>query len=176
MSAEQREALEMLDRSRDRFVAAIGAVPEEDWQRTPISGGWSPALVLEHMVKVEASIAPYLTGRVFAAPAPEEILAPTRGRDGKIQAWMEEGEKRAAPDFVVPTGEARDREAALADWLAQRSAIIEAFRAGPPDLRNHAGKHPLLGMLDGYQWAVMVSYHADRHGRQLSRILADLPG
>lgn len=176
MSEEKRQALEMLEQTRDRFLASVTGVPEADWRRTPSFGGWSPAEVLEHMVMVEASTAPYLASRVFSAPAPEEILARTRGRDQTLRSWLEGEEKATAPDFVTPGRPSRDREAALEDWLAQREAIIAAFRDGPEDLRSYSGKHPLLGSLDGFQWAVMVALHADRHGRQLRRIVADLAG
>lgn len=176
MSDEQRQALEMLERSRAAFVAAVNAIPAEHWHRRPSFGGWTPAEIVEHMVLADGSTASYLSGRIFAAPAPEEILARTAGRDAKIIAWLEGEEKAVAPDFVVPESAARDREEALADWMARRDAVAAAFRDGPPDLRRYTGKHPLLGTLDGYQWALQVSMHADRHGRQLGRIAADLAG
>ena len=174
MTDLRQAAVQMLEASAREFQERAGRIGADLWDRVPGSGGWSPAQLAEHLALVEASCARVLPRKLFGAPAAEEILLVTRTREAGLAGWWETETKRVAPDFVAPARTWPDAEGTLAAFDAHRTANIETYRQAPTDLRAYAMPHPILGPLDGYQWAVFLSEHLRRHLRQLDQILQDL--
>ena len=78
--------------------------------------------------------------------------------------------KFQAPEPVQPTGKA------LADSLERLSVtqrkIVDAIHSAPPDFRQRAMPHPVLGLLDSHQWLVALAGHCGRHTLQINETKA----
>ena len=71
---------------------------------------------------------------------------------------------------IKPTGEL-SRQEVLGRFAASR-ASIEAFLESAADHRNHAMPHPVIGLLDGYQWVLLIAAHSQRHTNQILELKA----
>lgn len=167
-------AVTLLEDSARALLARADDIRLDTWDRVPPSGGWSPLQVVEHLALVEFSCVKALPRKLFAEPASEELLAATRPREAGLVDWFETEKKRVAPDFVTPANTWSGPLEVVAAFNAHRATNVETFRNGPEDLRAYAFPHPILGPLDGYQWAVFLAEHLRRHLRQLDQILAEL--
>ena len=171
MSDERAAAIAGLEASRHRFSATLDAVPESLWWTTPPGGGWSVAQTAEHITLAERSVVKLIGRMLFAEPAPPQLLEETRGKDELIRTrFPDRTKKRIAPDFVTPRGTWPTSEAVAAAFQEFRLTNIAAYRGAPADLRSFAAAHPVLGPLDGFQWAFWLTAHLDRHLDQIAEI------
>jgi len=81
-----------------------------------------------------------------------------------------------APDPIQPTGtvNADDAWAALERSREQLFGLLEA--AEGRDLTQITRPHPVLGLLDGYQWIAAIGGHEERHMAQIEEIAALFEG
>lgn len=167
----------ILEAEYTRVTAAFDAILDS---LTPAQGtaapadGWSPAQLVYHVSKVQH----WVTGQLLAGaaalppmstvppgPAPANLLTlldafPVRDRSRKVQA--PEGIR---PPAGLVLAEERAR------WVAGRTALVEALHRIGPSLTNVRVEHPALGPLSGWQWALFVSQHEERHLAQLREVL-----
>lgn len=174
MQDERLEAVRMLEETAADFLALTEGIGDGLWTQTPNSGGWSLAEAAEHLALVEASCSKLLAKRLFTEKAGEESLLITRGRDAALAKWLEGTEARVAPDFVKPTGKWENRREVIQAFREHRRSNVASYQAAPAELRDYAFTHPILGPLDGFQWAIFLSQHLRRHLRQMQRIEAEL--
>ena len=112
------------------------------------------------------------------------------GADGARRAAVTGGEATAidraalanrttritAPDPIQPTGTVNADEAwaALERSREQLFGLLEA--AEGRDLTQITRPHPVLGLLDGYQWIAAIGGHEERHMAQIEEIAALFEG
>jgi hypothetical protein len=175
MHEEREMAVAMLRTSGGAFLDLAERTGDPQWRLTPQRGGWSLAEVAEHVTLVEIGVAKLVQRKLFAEPAPIELLAETRGKDERIEVYQaDRTNRRTAPEFVTPRGKWPSRVELIADFRDGRAAVIAGIEAAPSDLRAYAAVHPILGPLDAYQWALFLARHLERHLIQMEEILAAL--
>ncbi len=165
-----------LTRVRHEFEAAIDAVPVDQLHRAP-AGHWTPAQIVWHVAKVERGVARLferldaaipVTATVPPGPRPDQILTILDkynflDRSRKIDA--PEGIRPPAPELV-------DLVAERARWTDGRAQLFAAMRHSGPRLSLMRFDHPIFGPFDGWQWALMIGRHEQRHMLQLHEVLA----
>jgi len=50
---------------------------------------------------------------------------------------------------------------------------MDYIRTTNDDLCDHFYTHPAFGVLDGYQWLLLLSSHSARHTEQIEEVKAD---
>ncbi len=173
MPARRPEAVRVLEVSAEAFRRAQAEVSEAAWSARPAPDRWSPAELVEHLALVETSTLKLVTRKLFAEPAPAEALAEAAGKTERLTAFQESPTRRVAPDFVTPRGKWPGRGECVAAFEEARAAMIEAYRNAPADLERYAAPHPMLGQLDGFQWALFLALHLERHLGQLRERVAE---
>ncbi len=152
-----------------RFVTTLAGVPEGRWSLRPAEGAWSPAEIAEHVTAVEISLVrllgTMLTSRADAAGGPP---AEARVRT----ALRDDARRPTSPDPFLPTGRWADRPKLIATFESARFDLVRLAETDPATLRARRRPHPMLGPLDGVDWIVFAVEHAERHRRQVERILA----
>jgi len=78
--------------------------------------------------------------------------------------------KRPSPPSALPTGETPAREL-LAQFGTSRDHTLEIV-AALADLRGRVINHPAFGDIDGYQWAIFLAAHTQRHAAQITEVKA----
>jgi hypothetical protein len=79
-----------------------------------------------------------------------------------------------APEMVQPS-EGLNVESALERLTAVRTRLRTGLvqEASGVALATVSAPHPAIGMLDGYQWILMVAQHERRHIGQIRRIAGE---
>jgi hypothetical protein len=177
MSDERWEMIELLRSTRDAFERQTEQIDEALWEVVPPRGGWSLAQVAEHVTLVEVSTGKLIARKLFAEPAPEEMLAQTRGKEEALATRLpDRGDRLEAPDFVSPKGKFPTRPELVSAFLSSRDMVIAHMCDATRELRRFAAPHPLIGPLDAYQWGIFLSLHCRRHLAQMEDILKELKG
>ena len=169
MSAPLTTLCDSLEADRATLLAAVQRVPAPLRSRKPAPDRWSVANVLEHLAIVESralvlargliETAPPLGGNGCDAPTPIN-RAMLQDRSARVQA----------PGPIQPKGtlSADEALAALERSRAELMTVIAA--AEGRDLRQVSRPHPVLGILDGYQWLGSIGGHEERHALQILEI------
>lgn len=163
-----------LARVMSAYDAVLDALPPGSADVAP-EGQWSPVQIVWHVSKVQhwavsrlaagAAALPAMS-TVPPGPAPATILKlldafPIRDRSTRVQA----------PEAVrPPTGLVLDAERAR--WREGRATLVETLQQIGPNLTNVRGEHPAFGTLSGWQWALWVAQHEERHLEQLREVVA----
>jgi hypothetical protein len=172
MTEQRWEAIELLQATRDEFAVRVDDIAERLWHLVPATGGWSLAQVAEHVTLVEVSTGKLIARKLFVEPAPEDVLAETRGNEAKLLGRVLDRTTRLeAPEFVSPKGRWPTRAELVSAFLTSREMVIIQLSDPTRDLRRYAAPHPLIGPLDGYQWGMFLSLHLQRHLVQMEEIL-----
>lgn len=165
---------EELTRVRREFEAALDAVPAERLHRAP-AGQWTPAQIVWHVAKVERGIA-RLFERLDAAIPAMSTVPPGPSLDKVLTLldhhnYKDRTRKLVAPEPISPPAEI-DLVAERARWTDGRAQLFDAMRASGPRLSLMRHDHPFFGPYDGWQWALMVARHEERHLLQLHEVVA----
>ena len=171
---ERSQVLDRLRSSRQKVLDAVAGVPEEQWIFQPDAGVWSMAHCAEHIVHVETVVLERLQEQIRTdSPAPER-RGETAGKERYIlKAVPNRGVRVKAPDGAEGTGRRLSRDAFLELFEQVRAGAIEFAATTTADLRSYFSPHFVLGLLDGYQWLLMISLHAERHVAQIEELRAD---
>jgi hypothetical protein len=159
--------LDLLERERAAFVAALARVPSGRRAARPAPDRWSPLEIAEHVARIDSGVARLLAARGAEAPAgeaaggapalPPDLAAQVRDRSVRIQA----------PEFVHPAG-GLTAEAALGRLAESRAALVAAYRAARPEaLDRVTHPHPLFGPVTLRGWVELAAHHDARHAQQV---------
>lgn len=166
MAVGRDEARARLEMASDRFVALLAGLGDGAWTRRPAAGGWSAAEHAEHVLLTNRLVHRVLS-RGLRPLGPET----PRTADDAIPALLARElapDERRALAAADPTGELRDRTAALALLREMAAALLGAIDERPADdFRAVGAPHPILGPLDGVQWALFAVAHTEQHHRDV---------
>ncbi len=175
LTAEERtKAIQQFETTRGNFLKSISGLSEKQWNFKPAPDRWSAAEVAEHIAVSESAIAGMVKERVLKSPAAPENREQVKGKDELIlEKVPDRSVKAKAPEFLQPTHRWATREELTKAFEQSRAANIEFVRTTDEDLRDHFGPHPVFGLLDGYQWMLLVAAHSARHTAQIEEVKAD---
>ena len=171
--------IEFVDAERAQLLAAVETVPPSKRNAQPPGGGWSVALVLEHLHAVERGIVRMLGLKIGELRAKgvtaDHADAPIVHLD-RLFGTRDRSRRIEAPERIQPRG-ALDAGAARAALAETRAALRETLRAGADvALARATHVHPVLGEMDLEQWVLFIGYHEARHADQIRSIAEDLEG
>ena len=171
------ELLDYAELQRAALFAAVSLVAEPLRDRRSDPETWSVAEVLEHLYRVENSIARLLRRSVERAKAagldPENELSSLLGSLDALRL-LDRSRRIGAPELVMPRGELTAAEG-MAALTESRQALIAAIRVGDGlALGQITQVHPTVGPLNLYQWVLFVGQHEGRHAGQLEDIARQL--
>ncbi len=176
--AASANAATLTELERERLIAHLEMTAE--WLTDEVSGLsaaqlhfrpapdiWSIADVVEHLVVV-API--YWQDLQNAMKGP----APTRASSMSDADILWYGIDRTRRDKALPTetpkGQLHDLKGALDVYRKAHARLVEYARTTKDDLRSRIVERQGC---DGYQWALMISTHEQRHILQIREIKAD---
>ncbi|SRR6266851_7308067 len=174
-----QEVLGYLETTRSELGNAVNAVSPERRSERPAPECWSVAEVLDHLNIIENRIVQLLNGQIAAAKA-GAVASETETSsviDSIDRARIRDRSQRmTAPEMVRP----QSRRDATSTWEAlqqSRDALRAAVLAGDGlALGEIKYQHPVLGLINLYQWIIFVGSHEARHTDQIREIESDLAG
>jgi len=167
------ELVEYTQLQRQAVLAAVSDIPEPRRGLRPDASTWSVAEVLEHLHFVESGIARLLRksiqkGREAGAPAEQDFTSLMHSLD--LLQLTNRSRPLNAPDPVLPRGNLTSAQALVA-LDESRQQLLHAIGTGEGlALTGMVYPHPLVGMLNLYQWILFVGQHEGRHSEQIRDI------
>ncbi len=171
------ELVDYVQWQRIALLDAVSVIPEVLRDRRCDAATWSAAEVLEHLHRVESSIARLIRRSVERAKvdglALEHDASSVLASLDRLRL-LDRSLRISAPEPVLPRGEmtAAQAVAALTD---SRQALVSALReADGLALGQITRNHPTLGTLNLYQWVLFVGQHEARHAAQVQDLARQL--
>jgi hypothetical protein len=172
--AERDAALNDLETTRQAFLTSVKGLTPAQFTFKPSPERWSVAEVAEHIAVSEERLYGMITEKLMATPTPKELLAQVQRNDDQLRkAVVDRTTPRQAPEMLKPTGKYTTLEAVTEAFQKGRDKSVAYMQSTQDDLRGHAGPHPLLKALDGYQWIILMAAHTARHTAQIEEVKAD---
>jgi DinB family protein len=168
---ERDKAIRYLVDSRNGVQEAVTGLTEAQLNFKPSPFRWSIAEIIEHLAIAEERLNDGVFEQLKNSPASSQDRDPRSIDEMILSKVPDRSAKFQAPDVVRPTGRWTVKTA-LEHFLTARAKTI-TFLQTAPDLRRHQMNHPALGPLDGYQWALAVAAHSERHTRQIAEVKND---
>ena len=84
-----------------------------------------------------------------------------------MSAMSDRSQKRKTFTFLEPKGSYASAPAVLDAFLARRADTIDFVRSVKAPLHHHAAPLEGIGILDAYQWLLLMAAHTDRHVEQM---------
>lgn len=175
LTPEEREfALKQYETTRDNFLKSISGLSQKQWTFKPAPDRWSVAEVAEHITVSESTIMGLIQKQLMTSPADAAKRTEVKGKDQMIlQRMPDRSHKAQAPEILRPTGRFATEADLVKAFEDSRKANIDYIRTTNDDLRDHFYTHPAFGVLDGYQWLLLLSSHSARHTEQIEEVKAD---
>ncbi|MGH9719819.1 MAG: DinB family protein [Bryobacteraceae bacterium] len=167
---ERDRAMSHLHATRKALLDSVAGLSEAQWKFKAGEDRWSVAECAEHLTVSEEFLFKLVTEKVMQAPpakADPEM-------DAKILKMLtDRSQKAQAPEFLKPSNRWATPVQMMDDFKKRRDETIAYVQTTQDDLRGHAVPHPAFKMLDGYQWILLISGHAERHTAQINEVKAD---
>ena len=94
-----------------------------------------------------------------------------QGKDAAVVRAMRDRSRKAKTfDFLEPQGRWLSLHEVLAAFAAGRAATLHYVQSTNAALHQQLAPLPGLGLLDGYQWLLLIAAHTERHVRQIEAI------
>jgi hypothetical protein len=165
---EYQRLVEFLNKSRSDLHQAVEGLDEKVCSEKLNSEAWSITGIVEHLSILERKILRMLQTKLAQAELAPELDADSERRDELVSRRTESRLKKLdAPDAVRPTGRYPNVREALNVFDAARQTTIDYAKSEPPFLRGRYLPHMAGGLLDGYQWLLLLAAHTERHIRQI---------
>lgn len=160
--------LDELRASTRDFLATLAGVSRSEWTWKPAPDAWSVYEIAEHACVVQRGIERLYAAKLLEQPLAVEGAAP-RWTDAQIAERLASGTRAVrAPEMVLPKGRWSSAEEITQVFTRSTESLIQWVEAHPAvELRAYGHIHPMMGMLDGVQWLIMVAAHNRRHAEQV---------
>ena len=176
LSKEERKyAAGLLKETKKYFLKNIKGLSDAQLDFKAAPEKWSIRQCMEHITLAESFLDQLLQG-TLNAPANPEKRSEIKIKDEDIVTMLTDRSKKAqAPEPIQPKGNFKSTEEMIQQFNAARDKHIEYMKTTQDDMRNHCTPHPVLGMLDSYQWMLLLAAHSKRHTLQIEEVKAS-PG
>jgi DinB superfamily len=176
MTPSEREGLlQDLDQTRETLLHAVRGLSPQQLEYHEADQRWSIAENLEHISVAEHGILSWIQNALGDAPA-SALRGDWDGRDDALRDKFEESRhiQFQAPEVIRPTGRWPLAEL-VPKFEAARTRTRGFIASTDVDLRRNSRPHPKFGLLDCYQWLILIGMHCDRHRAQIEKVKAS-PG
>jgi hypothetical protein len=170
---EREDAVANLEATRKAFLASLQGLSDAQFHFKPAPDRWSVAEVAEHIALSEDRMFTNVTERIMHSPADPKLLAEVRRDNDWLHMVEDRSHKIKAPEILRPTGRFPTVESVTVAFTQSRDKSIAYIQVTQDELHGHVGPHPVLKVLDGYQWLLLMSAHSARHVAQMAEVKAD---
>ncbi len=176
LTKEERSYLaQYLRETREKFLQEIAGLSDAQMKFKPDAKSWSVFDIAEHLAKGEDVIYALVTERIMKSPAQPEWKGEKgpRIKDLAIVMYLTNraANKLQAPEPVQPSGKFASKAEIIASFEKSRARTINYIETTEDDLRGHFRENG-IGVIDGYQWLLVVAAHTDRHLEQMREVKA----
>ncbi len=165
--AERAAILALLDESSKALEGATAGLSEEEAARCPTSGGWTIREIIEHVATGEEQMFVAVTQGFRELP---EARQDAENEKKILDAAVDRSRKFTSPEVSRPRGRFVSLADALEHFRACRARTVQYVRECPDDQRRRTVKHPLAGVVTGYEYLLILARHPARHAAQIREL------
>jgi len=143
--------------------SVLGIEPAEAALR-PAGRGWTIAEIVEHVAAAEEQMHTALTTRYRELP---EAIHNAEKEHAITQSAPDRSRKFISPEVSRPAGRFDSLAAALAHFRSCRARTVAYVEQCQDDLRRRTVKHPIAGVVTGYEYLLILALHPARHAAQI---------
>lgn len=164
--------MDCLERTRLKLNTLLASYSGTELNKTPPSGGWSPAEVLKHIVDVERATLSYCERKLQKQEPLRKPGFRERRNTLLLKLALYTPFKFRAPSVLPPVQGPYDTAGLLQEWELLRKKY-QTFTGSFPATLAKEGifRHPHAGMLSMSDTLAFLQAHLNRHVRQLKRSL-----
>ena len=153
------------NRIRKKIFKSIEGLTDEQFNKIPFNGGWSPKQIIEHLVRMETVIATNILKELKNPDSPKSLTKPIALSTIRIV-------KVKAPEYTVPTEVFKSKLEMQNELYESRLFLLDVYESSTDDeLREKSMKHPIFGQVPLIQWFSFVGMHEKRHFKQLKKTI-----
>jgi DinB superfamily len=168
--AESKWILDYLHETRQSLLRSTDWLSLDQLQFRPAPGRWSVAECMEHIVVVENRILDGIHDAI-RQPIDPATRSAFDNREGSLRELVaDRSVPREAPDPVRPLGRWPVHDL-LAQFRLARARSVDCAQS-QSELRQHFFSHRAFGVLDCYQWLLLIAAHGERHRQQAEEVIA----
>ena len=168
--AEKTEIIEILEKSREEFHAAVAGVSESLAKTRPEADRWSVLDCVEHVATVEDIFLKRLASGEYTEAPPED-----RAKEASLATRIvDRSSRRQAPETALPKGRFTSLAEGLEQFDSARERSLQFARERSADLYTLASAHPAFGPLNGVEAMIILASHSSRHAAQIREVRAAL--
>lgn len=173
LTKEERKAgADYLKETRDYFTAHVKGLSDAQLDFKAAPDKWSIRQCMEHIALAETFIFT-VTENSLKQPANPEKKAEIKFTEDQLKVMLlDRSKKGQAPEPIQPKGKFNTAGEAVDVFLTNRNKLIDYIETTKDDLRSHITPHPFFGMLDGYEWVILLGAHSKRHTLQIEEVMA----
>jgi hypothetical protein len=165
---ERRAVLQMLDRTRDEFLASLDGVSDAQARWRPAPDQWSVLDCAEHVAVAERGMLRLITKQA----TPRTAGARPDREEQVVAAMLDRSRRISAPQPTHPRGRFATLDEAADRFRMNRQATASFVAACEIDLRTLEVQHPVSGLLTANECLSMLAAHPSRHAAQVRGIRA----
>ncbi|MET0785689.1 MAG: DinB family protein [Paenisporosarcina sp.] len=160
--------LEKNNQIRKELFQAIEELTDEQFNKTPSNGGWSPKQIFEHLVRMETVIGTNIARELNNLDSP-------KARKKPIQLTTSRFIKVEAPGYTDPSEEFKSKQEMKNAIHDSRLFLLDVYESSDKEkFKNKSFKHPIFGQVPLIQWFPFVGLHEKRHLKQLKKTIKNL--
>jgi hypothetical protein len=164
---------EHLSGTRDLLLAEVANLRPDQWTFRPDEETWSIGECADHIASIERLTFSMVSKRMQSAPPDPQRAAEVQ----KKTPWILEAVPARHARVKVPAGIENTSHSASPEEFVQsfgeRRAMLLKYVSETQDaLHDRVSPHPVFKDLDGCQWLLMISLHAERHAAQMAEVKA----
>lgn len=172
---ERRDAISLLKETKKYFLKNVKGLSDAQLDYKAAPEKWSVRQCMEHIALSESFLDKIMEA-TMKAPATPEKRAEIKVTDEQVVTMVEDRSKKAqAPEPIQPKGSFATSDDIINKFNEMRDKHIDFMKSTQEDLRNQCTPHPAFGMLDNYQWMLLLAAHSKRHTLQIEEVKAS-PG
>lgn len=153
---------------RRKIYLAIDGLTDDEFNKIPSAGGWSPKQILEHLTLMET----YIASKVL-----RELKNPASHRVGKKLMILPGSPmvKHDMPKETLPSDTYKTISELKVELHNSRIYLLDVYDSSCKDkLKEKSFEHPDLGSIPLYQWFPFVGQYEKCHLKRLKKTIEEL--
>ncbi|WOV87167.1 DinB family protein [Sporosarcina oncorhynchi] len=153
---------------RRKIYLAIDGLTDDEFNKVPSTGGWSPKQILEHLTLMETYI---------ALKVSKELKNPTSRKAAKRYLILPDSPmvKGGMPKETLPSDTYKTISELKVELHNSRIYLLDVYDASCKDtLKQKSFEHPNLGLIPLYQWFPFVGQYEKCHLKRLKKTIEEL--
>jgi len=166
--AEIQELSATFDSATNEFLDLISSATLEQLNTMPFVDSWTAAQLSEHVTKSNQSVAQALNG-----PG-HKVDRDISEREPELKnIFLNFSTKLKSPEFILPT---KDKYEKKEVFEGLKNSVAMVRKAYDEQNLSEAVKHRVFGEITKLELLYFVTYHIQRHLRQLKKIFEEAKG